>query len=179
MKEFFQVVDLEEARARALGFAPVSTERVPLADANGPVLAADLVAEADLPGFRRSTMDGFAVCASSTFGASDSAPALLTVVGSVEMGVRAVTGVNPGEATRILTGGMVPPGADAVVMVEHTEPIDATTIEVTRAVAPRQNLVEPADDAARGDGRRPLGNARQRLHRALPPDGTPRRSGGG
>jgi molybdopterin molybdotransferase len=151
MKEFFQVVDLEEARALAGGFATVAAERVPLAAGHGRVLAADLVAEADLPGFRRSTMDGYAVKASSTFGASDSAPALLTIVGSVEMGRSAEVVVSPGQAARILTGGMVPPGADAVVMVEHTEPVDETTIEVTRAVAPRQNLIEPADDVARGD----------------------------
>jgi len=151
MKEFFHVVDLEEARARAGGFATVGTERVPLADARGRVLATEIAADADLPGFRRSTMDGYAVCASSTFGASDSAPALLTVVGSVEMGVAAEGRVGPGQAVRILTGGMLPDGADAVVMVEHTEPIDEATIEVTRAVTPRQNVVEPSDDVARGD----------------------------
>jgi molybdopterin molybdotransferase len=151
MKEFFKVVDLEEARARAEGFELVGTEGVPLSVANGRVLAGDLVAEADLPGFRRSTMDGYAVSASSTFGASDSAPALLSVVGGVEMGARAGVRVNPGEAARILTGGMVPPGADAVVMVEHTERIDEDTVEVTRAVAPQQNVILPAEDVARGD----------------------------
>ncbi len=151
MKEFFKVVDLEAAQAYAGRFAAVASERVPLAAGNGRVLASDFVAEVDLPGFRRSTMDGYAVCASSTFGASDSAPALLTIVGSVKMGESAEVGVSPGQAARILTGGMVPPGADAVVMVEHTEPIDETTIEVTRAVAPRENIIEPADDVATGD----------------------------
>jgi molybdopterin molybdotransferase len=134
MKEFFQVVDLEEARALAGGFAAVATERVSLAAGNGRVLAADFVAEVDLPGFRRSTMDGYAVCASSTFGASESAPALLTIVGSVEMGRSAEVSVAPGQAARILTGGMVPPGADAVVMVERTEPI-SPGVEITQAVA--------------------------------------------
>ncbi|MFH0901384.1 MAG: gephyrin-like molybdotransferase Glp, partial [Pseudomonadota bacterium] len=151
MKEFFKVVDLEEARARACEFAVLPAERIPIAAGNGRVLAADLVAEVDLPGFRRSTMDGYAVCASSTFGASDSAPALLTVVGSVPMGASSELSVVPGQAARILTGGMVPPGANAVVMVEHTEPIDETTIEVTRSVAPQQNVIEPADDTRRGD----------------------------
>jgi molybdopterin molybdotransferase len=151
MEEFFKVVDLEEARARAIEFAPVAPERVPLPAASGRVLAEDLVASVDLPGFRRSTMDGYAVCASSTFGASDSAPALLTVVGSVEMGTRAEVAVKPGQAAHILTGGMVPTDADAVVMVEHTEAIDETTIEVIRAVAPQQNVIEPDDDVGRGD----------------------------
>jgi molybdopterin molybdotransferase len=151
MKEFFKVVDLEEAKALASGFPPLSRERVPLVRALGRVLAADLVATADLPGFRRSTMDGYAVAAATTFGASESAPALLTVVGAVAMGERAEVMVKPGQAAKILTGGMVPTGADAVVMVEHTEPIDETTIEVTRAVAPGQNLIEPADDVAEGE----------------------------
>jgi len=151
MKEFFKVVDLDEARDHARRFAVVAAERVPLGTGHGRVLAADLIAEFDLPGFRRSTMDGYAVCASSTFGASGSAPALLTIVGSVEMGKEAEVTVAPGQAARILTGGMVPPGADAVVMVEHTEPIDETTIEVTRAVAPEGNVIAPADDVRRGD----------------------------
>jgi len=151
MKEFFKVVALEEAQAHASRFAVVGAERIPLAAGDGRVLAADFGAEVDLPGFRRSTMDGYAVCASSTFGASDSAPALSSVVGAVEMGMSADLSVKPGQAVRLLTGGMVPPGADAVVMVEHTEPIDETTIEITRAVAPGENLIEPADDVRKGD----------------------------
>ena len=151
MKEFFKVVGLEEARVHANSFAVVGSERVPLGAADGRVLAADFVANVDLPGFRRSTMDGYAVCASSTFGASDAGPALLSVVGSVEMGSSAEVTVRSGQAARILTGGMVPPGADAVVMVEHTEPIDETSIEVTRAVAPQQNVIEPDEDVRGGD----------------------------
>jgi molybdopterin molybdotransferase len=151
MREFFQVVDLEEALVRARAFAPLPAERTPLATARGRVLAADLVAETDLPGFRRSTMDGYAVRAASTFGASDAAPALLSVAGAVEMGRAAGVEVAPGQAARILTGGMLPAGADAVVMVEHTETIDETTIEVTRTVAPGQNVVEADEDARRGE----------------------------
>lgn len=150
MKEFFKVVDLEDARKRACEFGQVGFERVPLGAAHGRILAVDCTAEIDLPGFRRSSMDGYAVCAASTFGASDSAPSLLMVVGSVEMGKSADLSVSSGEAVRILTGGMVPDGADSVVMVEHTEPIDERTIEVTRAVAPGQNVIGPADDVRRG-----------------------------
>ena len=151
MKEFFQVVGLEEARAHAGNFAALGPERVPLEDAHDRVLAADLVAAADLPGFRRSTMDGYAVCAASTFGASDGAPAQLSVVGAVEMGGPAEVTVQPGEAVRILTGGMLPSGADAVVMVEHTELIDEHAIEVTRAVTPQQNVIDAAEDVRRGE----------------------------
>jgi molybdopterin molybdotransferase len=151
MKEFFHVVDLDEARSRAGGFGVVSTETVPLDLANGRVLAADFVAESDLPGFARSTMDGFAVRASSTFGASDSSPAFLEVVGEVVMGRTSDVEVGAGKAVRILTGGMLPSGADAVVMVEHTERIDDGSIEVTRSVAPGQNVVSPDEDVRSGE----------------------------
>jgi molybdopterin molybdotransferase len=151
MKEFLRAVDLEEACAHARTFPVLASHEVPLAASHGRVLGADFVAAADLPGFRRSTVDGYAVRASSTFGATESAPALLTLVGSVEMGVRAELTVGPGQAARILTGGMVPTGADAVVMVEHTEPIDQNTIEVTRALAPQQHVIEPAEDVGAGD----------------------------
>ncbi|MEN8149103.1 MAG: gephyrin-like molybdotransferase Glp [Planctomycetota bacterium] len=164
MREFFQVADVEEARAQALGFASVGSGRVPLEGALGRVLAADVVAAADLPGFSRSTMDGFAVRASSTFGASDGAPALLAVVGSVEMGRSAEVVVGPGEAAGIPTGGMLPKGADAVVMVEHTEPVDESTVEVMRSVAPGANVIGAADDARAGD------TALERGTRLRPPE---------
>jgi len=150
MREFFKVVSLEQARAHALGLPLVATETVPLARAAGRVLARDLVCEQDLPGFRRSTVDGFAVQAASTFGASEGAPALLDVVGEVVMGRAATTPAGPGRAVRIPTGGMVPEGADAIVMIEHTEALDDLTIEVGRAMAPGDNLIAADEDAAAG-----------------------------
>lgn len=150
MGEFFEVVSLDEARALVDRFAVTDTEQVPLGDARGRVLAGDLLAAADLPGFARSTMDGYAVRAASTYGASDSAPALVKLVGAVEMGVAAQAHVGRGEVASILTGGMLPPGADAVVMVEHTEALDEETVEVTRAVAPGQNVIAADEDVAAG-----------------------------
>ena len=150
VKEFFHVVALSDALAHAAGFPVVGTERAPLAQAVGRVVAADVVSTVDVPGFRRSTMDGFAVRAASTFGASEGSPALLTVVGRVDMGTGTGLHVAPGEATHILTGGMVPHGADAVVMVEHTEALDETAIEVSRSVAPGQHVIEADEDAAVG-----------------------------
>ena len=151
MREFFEVVTLAEAAAHDRRFALVGSEAVELGAARGRVLASDIVADGDLPGFVRSTMDGYAVVAASTFGAAESQPALLEVVGSVEMGTAASVAVGPGQAARILTGGMLAPGSDAVVMVEHTEVIDDTTIEVVRAVAPTQNVIAADDDVARGE----------------------------
>ncbi len=150
MREFFQVVSLETAQSFRDRFAPLDTERVGLGAALGRVLASAVVCDSDLPGFRRSTMDGFAVRAASTFGASETAPAFLEVVGAVEMGHAATVLVGPGQAARILTGGMLPEGADAVVMVEHTSALDDTTIESRRAVAPNQNVIEADDDASAG-----------------------------
>ncbi len=150
-REFFHVVSLEEALDQCQRFVAVPAETVDLVTALDRVLAADVVAEQDLPGFRRSTVDGYAVAAASTFGAAESQPALLEVVGSIEMGQAAAVAVGPGQAARIATGGMLPDGADAVVMVEHTEVIDGADIEVVRTVAPHQNVIQPTDDAAAGE----------------------------
>ncbi len=95
-------------------------------------------------------MDGYAVAAASTFGASEANPAYLTLKGRVFMGEAPAFGVGSGEAADIATGGMLPPGADAVVMVEHAEQIDPTTIEVYRSVAPGQHIIAAGEDYALG-----------------------------
>jgi molybdopterin molybdotransferase len=149
-REFLRVVDLGHALSLTSRFPSLGTEPVSLGDARGRVLGADVVATADLPGFARSIVDGFAVRAASTFGASEGSPALLSVAGEVEMGRTAEGSVGPGEAVRIPTGGMLPAGADAVVMVEHTEAIDSSTIEAARAVAPGGNVIQADEDVAEG-----------------------------
>ena len=110
------------------------------------MLAADIDADVDLPDFMRSTMDGYAVCASSTFGASEANPAYLTIKGSVPMGESPAFSIGVGEAAEVSTGGMLPNGADSVVMIEHTDAIDKTTIEVYKSVAPGQNILEKGED---------------------------------
>lgn len=147
---FFRVVSLDDALAHRARFEAVPTERIGIGAAAGRVLGADFVSPEDLPGFRRSIMDGFAVQAVSTFGASETAPALVDVVGSVSMGAATDLVVGRGQAARIPTGGMLPGGADAVVMIEHTEALDEDSVEIARAVAPGQNVVEPSDDVALG-----------------------------
>jgi len=131
---------------------PVSeTETVGLRQAFGRVLAENVRAPDDVPGFDRATMDGFAVRAQDTFGASEGLPAYLQVAGEVLMGRAPAGRLAPGQAFRIATGGMLPAGADAVVMVEYTEELDATTIGVTRPVAPGENMVRRGDDIAAGE----------------------------
>ena len=149
-REFLRVVDLPDALALTGRFPSLDTEDVALEAARGRVLGTDVVATADLPGFARSIVDGFAVRAASTFGASEGLPALLSVVGEVEMGRAARGSVGPGEAVRIPTGGMLPTGADAVVMIEHTEALDEATIEASRAVAPGGNVIQADEDVASG-----------------------------
>lgn len=160
VKSFFRVVTTDEARARIAATAPVATETIRVAAALGRVIATDLVAAVDLPHFDRANMDGYAVRAQDTFGASASVPAYLTLAGAVEMGQKATRRLRKGEAMRIATGGMLPPGADAVVMVEYTEEVgDDTasrrtaagrTVEVHRGVAPWENVLRIGEDIAQG-----------------------------
>ncbi|MFZ5634468.1 MAG: gephyrin-like molybdotransferase Glp [Bacillota bacterium] len=124
---------------------------VPLLEALGCRLYEDVKAPDDVPGFNRSTMDGFAVRARDTFGASESMPAYLDVAGEVFMGRNIPDSVRPGQAWRIPTGGMLPAGCDAVVMVEYTEELDEKTIGVTRPVAPGDNIVQRGEDISAGD----------------------------
>ena len=150
MKEFFKVITIDEALACRKQFTPMQTEDVALTDSVGRILASDIQSDIDLPDFARSIMDGFAVRGSSTFGASEANPAYLNVAGTVEMGESSNLNVGPGEAVRISTGGMLPAGADSVVMVEHTAALDDTTIEVYRSVAPGQNMVAVGEDIKKG-----------------------------
>jgi molybdopterin molybdotransferase len=153
VKELFNVLTPRDAFARLEPMlrGPRATERIATASALGRVLAEDLRSPGPLPTFPRSTMDGFAVRAADTFGASEGLPAYLTVVGEVLMGRPAERGPRLGEAVVIATGGMLPDGADAVVMVENTQDVDGQTIEVLRAVAPGENVIAIGEDVASGD----------------------------
>jgi molybdopterin molybdotransferase len=124
----------------------------------GRVLAEAVTAPEDLPEFDRSVVDGFAVQAADTFGASAGAPAFLEVLGEVVMGQAATQPVSPGGCVRIATGGMLPPGADAVVMVEHTEAVDERLMEVLRPAAPGENVVRRGDDVQAGQPVLPAGH---------------------
>jgi molybdopterin molybdotransferase len=147
---FFKVKTSEEVLKIIEGFEPLGEERVPLKKSLGRRLSRDIISLEDLPGFHRSTMDGYAVRAKDTFGATEAQPALLEVVGEVIMGQAANMAVGSGMAIKISTGGMLPEGADAVVMVEYCHPLDEKTIEVSRAVSPLENVIKPDDDIQKG-----------------------------
>jgi molybdopterin molybdotransferase len=147
-REFFAVRTVAEALA---GFRPARrtpVETVALAAAHARAPAEPVRAPHDLPGFARSTVDGYAVRAADTFGASEGLPSYLDVAGAVAMGTAPDVAVAPGVAVAIPTGGAIPPGADAVVMVEHTQEAMAATIEVVRPAAPGDGLVRADEDAA-------------------------------
>ena len=150
MKEFFKVTDLKSVLEYSSDFPRVETEDISLDESTGRILAVSIDADVDLPDFTRSSMDGYAVRASATFGASEANPAYLTIKGAVPMGESPPFSIGSDEAARISTGGMLPEGADSVVMIEHTETIDRTTIEVYRSVAPGQHILEKGEDIPKG-----------------------------
>jgi len=149
-REFFTTRTVAEALA---GFRPArrtGAQPVPLGEALHRVPAAPVTAPHPLPGFARSTVDGYAVRAADTYGVSEGLPGYLEVAGAVPMGAEPQVTVGPGTAALMPTGGVLPPGADAVVMVEYTQEAMPGTIEVTRPVAPGEGVVRADEDAAAG-----------------------------
>lgn len=159
--QFLHVVARDEAEARFrrhLRLEPLGEEAVPLGKARGRVLARDVLAPLDVPGFDRASVDGFAVRAGDTAHACDGAPAMLRLNGEIlTPGVQPTAVIVEGSASVIATGGMLPRGADAVVMVEHTELREAAgeagsvLVEVHRPAAPGQFIAAAGSDIARGE----------------------------
>ena len=141
-----QAIEIAE---HTVNVAPPETERLPLCAAFGRVLGEDIESGENVPSFDRSTMDGFAVCAQDTFGASGALPAMLDIVGEVGMGERTDLALSPGECVKIPTGGMLPAGADAVVPVECTD-VENGVCLVYASVSPLQNVTRAGDDVAFG-----------------------------
>lgn len=121
-------------------------QKIELNQAFTRVLAEDIVSRENIPGFNRSTMDGYAVKASDTFGASDSLPAYLDLIGEIKMSEKPSCVLKNGQAVRISTGGMLPEGANSVVMLEYTENISSSMIEISRSVAPWENVLREDED---------------------------------
>lgn len=157
MTQFLKVRTVDEVLELLGRLEPLPEETLELGSACGRMLAAALRAPEAVPHFDRAVMDGYAVRARSTFGASETLPALLEITGEVTMGTATSLTVEPGQAVAIPTGGMLPAGADAVVMVEYTQLLDAQTLEVTRAVAPGENVLKRGEDIALGEELLPPG----------------------
>lgn len=149
--ELFQVITVGEAKAILERQWPqVTSELIGLEHALGRVLSQPVTSSLDVPPFTRSTVDGYAVRAADTFGASPSLPAYLSLHGQVRMGQKPAGELPPGGAQALPTGGMLPPGADAAVMVENTEEVDAQTVAVLKPVAPGENLLARGEDVKAG-----------------------------
>jgi putative molybdopterin biosynthesis protein len=153
-EQFLEVLEREAAWARwsaAVGERDCGVELVRLEDALGRILAEDLFAPCDVPGFDRSNVDGYAVRAEATFGASEDRPIVLRLIaGRIAAGSGPIVTIGAGEAAGIATGGMLPRGASAVVMIEHTTEKEEE-LRVRRAVIPGANITFAGSDIARGE----------------------------
>jgi molybdopterin molybdotransferase len=157
MPEFLTLLPPPQALETLLAYIParLGEEEIPTADALGRVTFAAVQAPHPLPAFARSTVDGYAVRAADTFGASDALPAYLQLAGEVPMGAAPAFSIAAAECALIHTGGMLPGGADAVVMVEHTQQAGLgaaqhTLVEVLRAVGVGENALQVGEDVAAG-----------------------------
>ena len=153
MPEFFNVRSPSKAFEVLRPYlSPVSQSKcIPTDSSLGRVIAEEIRSPENLPAFPRSSMDGFSVRARDTFGASESLPALLEVVADIQTGRSPDVDLKPGQAAVAYTGGMLADEADAVVMVERTQPADSRSIEVLRPVAPGENVIHTGEDVRAGD----------------------------
>jgi len=150
-KEFRSLIPLEEAKSIVLDHAPRTVEEaVPLERARGAVLAEKIISAVDVPGFSRASMDGYAVHAADTLESREDRPVRLRLAGSVPMGASADVQVAKGEAVEVSTGSMMPPGADAVVMIEYSQH-EGDEILIRRPVHAGENVQAAGSDIALGE----------------------------
>lgn len=159
MSEFFTVLPPAEALARLWAHLPVAprAETIPTAEALGRVTFGAIASPESLPAFPRSTMDGYAVRAQDTFGASASLPAYLNLIGEVPMGAAPALELQPTQCALVHTGGMIPAGANAVVQIENTQTVSANEIEIIKGVGVGENTVNVGEDVALGEPVLPAG----------------------
>jgi molybdopterin molybdotransferase len=161
MPEFLQLLTPEVALDKFLEALPeissLEEESLQTIEALGRVSAYPITAEDPLPPFPRSTVDGYALRAADTYGASPSLPAYLHCVGEISMGAIAYLEIKPTQAVSIHTGGMIPPGADSVVMIENTQMVKEGEIEVLKPVAAGENILEKGEDVQSGEVVLPAG----------------------
>ena len=149
--DFFEVVSSEKVMQTIAEFSPLKSEIVEASSAISRVLAQDIYSPVDLPDFSRATMDGYALNATDTFGASDSIPTYLEVVGNIPMGEAPKFTLKRGHAARISTGGMLPEGSDCVIMQEYTNLMDDKTLEVLKTTSVGENILSVGDDLKKGE----------------------------
>lgn len=151
-KDAVSVYEAQRLMAEHIVIREPSVSSKPIREAYQRVLSEDVFSPECLPAFSRSTVDGFAVISSDTFGATEGLPAYLNVRHEVLMGEEPCFNLERGAAANIPTGGMLPQGADAVVMLEHIQQLDDTMIEVLKPVAPKENVIHAGEDMDKGEG---------------------------
>ena len=162
-----ELIPVEKALELLLHHAPFKrpTElNLPIDKSCRMILSRDIISPEDLPSFTRSTVDGFAVSSSDTFGATEIMPSYLNVTAEIMMGERPEFFLKKGECARIATGGMLPEGADSIVMFEHSQQIDERMIEILRPVSPGENVIPVGEDARKDE------RILKRGHRLRPQD---------
>lgn len=151
MKGFFRLISTTEFKAFFVRFQPLEAEIIPLSEAGGRTLAQDLTADEDLPPWPRSAMDGFAVRAADVYSASESNPAYLDLVAEYAVDAVPDRALGSLETAGVVTGGRIPDGADAVVMVEYTDRLADGTVEMRKAAAPGENVLLRGEDVRLGE----------------------------
>lgn len=151
--DFFQVVTVEEARKDIMenfGEYKFELEELDILDSLDRIIGEDIYSQIDVPEFNRSTVDGYAILASDSHGASDSIPSILDLVGQVHMGEMTSEKIVSGQAIYVPTGGMVPAGANGVIMIENIEKLDEDTLLLNRPISNGENVIYKGDDVKKG-----------------------------
>nr|WP_300006196.1 molybdopterin molybdotransferase MoeA [Tissierella sp.] len=125
-------------------------EEVEILDSLDRIIGEDIYSGVDVPQFNRSTVDGYAIVSSDSHGASDSIPSVLEILGEVRMGKKADKKVSPGGAVYVPTGGMIPQGADTMIMIENTEKLDDSTLLINKPLSNGENIIAKGDDIRKG-----------------------------
>ncbi len=149
-----ELITVEEALDLLLKHTPSKKPdeiNINIEDSYGMIISKDIISPEDLPAFNRSTVDGFAVNSTDTFGATESLPSYLGIKAEILMGEEPEFKLKKGEVAKIATGGMLPEGTDSVVMFEHTQQVDDKMIEVVKPVAPGENVIKAGEDAKKDE----------------------------
>lgn len=154
MAEFLELLPPQNAIEKLMSYldeVALKNETIKTEDGLQRVIAKDIIANEEIPAFTRSTVDGFAVNSRDTYGASEAIPAFFEIIGEIKMGKSADYQLKKGQVCLIHTGGMLPAGADAVIMVENTQYSNLTEIEIYKAVSSGENVVMKGEDIKEGD----------------------------
>lgn len=149
-----ELITVEKALELLYKYAPFkrpSEINIPIDKLYGMIISRDIVSPEDLPSFHRSTVDGFAANSADTFGATESFPSYLNIKAEIFMGEKPEVVLEKGEVAKIATGGMLPEGADSVVMLEHTQQVDEKIIEILKPVSPGENVIRAGEDAKKDE----------------------------